>query len=39
MVPIFAYGPGAAAFGGIQDNTDVGKKLMRVMALKIGIEN
>jgi alkaline phosphatase len=27
-VPIFAYGPGAAAFAGFQDNTDVGKKLL-----------
>lgn len=26
-VPVFAYGPGAAAFAGFQDNTDVGKKL------------
>jgi alkaline phosphatase len=28
MIPIFAYGPGAEAFGVIQDNTDVGKKLI-----------
>jgi len=28
MVPIFAYGPGAEAFGVVQDNTDVGKKLI-----------
>ncbi|HYC88042.1 MAG TPA: alkaline phosphatase [Thermoanaerobaculia bacterium] len=27
-VPIFAYGPGAGAFAGFQDNTDVGKKLL-----------
>lgn len=27
MIPIFAYGPGSIAFGGLQDNTDVGKKL------------
>lgn len=27
-IPIFAYGPGAAAFAGFQDNTDVGKKLI-----------
>lgn len=26
-VPVFAYGPGSAAFAGFQDNTDVGKKL------------
>ncbi|MCK6559911.1 alkaline phosphatase [candidate division KSB1 bacterium] len=28
MVPIFAFGPGSAAFGGIHDNTFVGKKLI-----------
>lgn len=28
VVPVFAYGPGAAGFAGMQDNTDVGKKLM-----------
>jgi alkaline phosphatase len=27
MIPIFAFGPGSTAFGGLQDNTDVGKKL------------
>jgi alkaline phosphatase len=27
MLPLFAYGPGSAAFAGVQDNTDVGKKL------------
>ena len=27
MVSIFAFGPGSAVFGGVQDNTDVGKKL------------
>jgi alkaline phosphatase len=27
-VPLFAYGPGSAAFAGFQDNTDVGKKLL-----------
>ena len=32
MVPIFAYGPGAAAFAGLQDNTDVGKKLRAAVA-------
>lgn len=26
-VPVFAYGPGSAAFAGVQDNTDIGKKL------------
>lgn len=28
MVPIFAYGPGAEAFGGIQDNTDIFYRMM-----------
>jgi alkaline phosphatase len=28
MVPIFAYGPGSEVFGGINDNTLVGKKLI-----------
>lgn len=27
MVPLFAYGPGAEAFGGIQDNTDIGRMI------------
>ena len=27
MIPLFAFGPGSAAFAGVQDNTDVGKKL------------
>jgi alkaline phosphatase len=28
MVPLFAYGPGSAAFSGIHDNTDIGKKMI-----------
>jgi alkaline phosphatase len=28
MVPLFAYGPGSAAFSGIQDNTDIGKAMI-----------
>ncbi len=28
MVPIFVYGPGAAAFGGIIDNTDIGRVMI-----------
>lgn len=28
MVPLFAFGPGSAAFAGVQDNTDVGRKVM-----------
>lgn len=27
-VPVYAFGPGSAAFAGSQDNTDVGKKLL-----------
>jgi alkaline phosphatase len=27
-IPVFAYGPGASAFAGFQDNTDVGKKII-----------
>ena len=28
MVPVFAYGPGSEAFGGIIDNTDIGKLMI-----------
>jgi alkaline phosphatase len=28
MVPLLAYGPGSGAFGGIEDNTDVGRTLI-----------
>jgi alkaline phosphatase len=31
MVPVFAYGPGAELFGGIQENTDIPKKIMQLM--------
>lgn len=34
MIPIFAYGPGSAAFSGLQDNTDVGKKLKAAVLAK-----
>ncbi len=30
MVPVFAYGPGAELFQGIQENTDIFKKMMKV---------
>jgi alkaline phosphatase len=33
-VPVFAYGPGAAAFAGFQDNTDVGRKLLAAVGGK-----
>ncbi|MFV0376173.1 MAG: alkaline phosphatase [Mangrovibacterium sp.] len=29
MVPVFAFGPGAEAFGGIMKNTDISNKLIR----------
>jgi alkaline phosphatase len=32
MVPLFAYGPGSQAFGGIHDNTDVGRLLIKKVA-------
>ncbi|KAA3609311.1 MAG: alkaline phosphatase [Calditrichaeota bacterium] len=28
MVPVFAFGPGAEAFGGIQENHEIGKKMI-----------
>ena len=31
MVPLFAYGPGSAAFSGIHDNTDIGKTMIHYM--------
>ncbi len=33
MVPVFAYGPGAELFGGIQENTDIAKKIMNLLGL------
>ena len=33
-VHVFAYGPGASAFAGFQDNTDVGKKLLDAVLTK-----
>jgi alkaline phosphatase len=32
MVPLFAYGPGSEAFGGIHDNTDMGRLIIRYLA-------
>jgi alkaline phosphatase len=34
MVPLFAYGPGSELFTGVQDNTDVNKKLVELLNLK-----
>ncbi len=31
MVPLFAFGPGATAFGGIRDNTDIGRQLIELV--------
>jgi len=31
MVPLFAYGPGSALFSGIQDNTGIGRTMIRFM--------
>ena len=33
MVPVFAYGPGAENFSGIQENTDIPKKIMSLLGL------
>lgn len=31
MVPVFAYGPGAENFSGIQENTDIAKKIIKLL--------
>ncbi len=33
MVPVFAYGPGAENFAGIQENIDIPKKIMNLLGL------
>lgn len=33
-VPLFAYGPGAAIFSGVYDNTDVPKKIAKLLGIK-----
>ncbi|MGQ7869657.1 alkaline phosphatase [Sunxiuqinia sp. sy24] len=33
MVPVFAFGPGAGQFTGIMDNTDIPKKMMKLLGL------
>ena len=33
MVPVFAYGPGADLFTGIQQNTDIPRKIMQLIGL------
>ena len=34
MVPVFAYGPGAAEFTGIMDNTDIYSKMNKLLIRK-----
>jgi alkaline phosphatase len=34
MVPVFAYGPGAAAFTGVQQNTELFSDFVRLLSLK-----
>lgn len=31
MVPVYAYGPGAEMFGGVQENTDIFHKMMKLL--------
>lgn len=31
MVPVFAFGPGAAEFTGIMDNTDIHRKMSKLL--------
>jgi len=34
MVPVFAFGPGAAAFSGVQENTDLFYDFINLLGLK-----
>ena len=34
MVPVFAYGPGAEAFSGVQENTDLFRDFVRLLSLE-----
>jgi len=34
MLPVFAYGPGAQEFGGIDENTSFFNKFIRLLSLK-----
>lgn len=34
MVPVFAYGPGSKTFTGVQDNTDIFKKCVKLFGFK-----
>ena len=33
-VPVYAYGPGSKAFGGVYDNTEIAKKMGKALRLK-----
>ena len=35
MVPVFAYGPGAELFTGIQQNTDIPRKIMTLLGIEM----
>ena len=35
-VPLFAYGPGAARFAGVQDNTEVARKIAELLGVELG---
>lgn len=39
MVPVFAFGPGAESFSGIQQNTDILPKVFKAMGKDITIKN
>ena len=35
LIPVFAFGPGAEAFGGIYENTALFDKMMNALDLKV----
>jgi alkaline phosphatase len=35
LIPVFAFGPGAEAFGGMYDNTDIFFKMMDALGLEV----
>ncbi len=35
LVPVFAFGPGAEQFAGVQDNTDIHRKMQALLALPV----
>ncbi len=34
MVPVFAYGPGAELFQGVQENTELFEKMMKLFGFR-----